>query len=298
MQHHRTAPLFAFLPIVLVACQDYSLKNGKDEKDGAGSTDTAIDSTGSTDSNDSTDSDETGEVLDSTDTGDDSDTGSSTDTGDSGEVATEAVYLNTSSELYSYDTATNAAVLIAPFTSGGWPLTDVVDIAIDLSGHMFGTTFAALYSVNPTTAECTYIADVAESLTGLTFVSDGRLVGAGSSVSFVDTTTGALTPLLGSGRWSTSGDIIGLPDGKLYWTVYGDGSGDELIQIDPNTGNAVDIGSTGTASIWGLGYAAGAMIGFTDGGKVIDIDPATAMGSNYRTTGSSWWGATTNPVLW
>jgi hypothetical protein len=296
MQRHRCLALFALLPIVLVACQDYSLKNGKDAKDGSGGTDTAAQD--SADSADTLDSNETGEVLDSTDTGDTgdtSDTGSSTDTG---EVATEAVYLNTSSELYSYDTATNAAVLIAPFTSGGWPLTDVVDIAIDLSGHMFGTTFSALYTVNPTTAECTYIADVAESLTGLTFVSDGRLVGAGSSVSFVDTTTGALTPLFGSGRWSTSGDIIGLPDGKLYWTVYGDGSGDELIQIDPNTGNAVDIGSTGTESIWGLGYADGAMVGFTDGGKVVDIDPATAAASHYRTTAGSWWGATTNPVLW
>jgi hypothetical protein len=273
--------------MALLACQEYSLKNGKDEDLGSDGTDTAAPD--SADTADTTDSSDTGEVLDSED---------STDSGDSGEIATEAVYLNTSSELYSYDTTTSAAVLIAPFTSEGWPLTDVVDIAIDLSGHMYGTTFSALYSVNPTTAECTYIADVAESLTGLTFVSDGRLVGAGPSVSFVDTTTGALTPLLASGRWSTSGDIIGLPDGKLYWTVYGDGSGDELIQIDPNTGNAVDIGSTGTSSIWGLGYAAGAMIGFTDGGKVIDIDPATASASHYRATTGSWWGATTNPVLW
>lgn len=290
MQRHRSFTLFALLPIALVACQDYSLKNGKDEKDGSSRTDTAAQD--SADSADTLDSNETGDVQDSDGTDD------SAETGDSGEVATEAVYLNTSSELYSYDTSTSTATRIAPFTSGGWPLTDVVDIAIDLSGHMFGTTFSALYSVNPTTAECTYIADVAESLNGLTFVSDGRLVGAGSSVSFVDTTTGALTPLFGSGTWSTSGDIIGLPDGKLYWTVYGYGSGDELIQIDPNTGNAVDIGSTGTESIWGLGYAAGAMIGFTDGGKVIDIDPATASASYYRTTTGSWWGATTNPVLW
>ncbi len=290
MQLSRPSALFALLPFALIACQDYSLKNGKDEDVGSEGTDTAAQD--SVDSADTTDSNETGQVQDSDGTND------SAETGDSGEVATEAVYLNTSSELYSYDTATSTAVRIAPFTYGGSPLTDVVDIAIDLSGHMFGTTFSALYSVNPATAECTYIADVAESLTGLTFVSDGRLVGAGSSVSFVDTTTGALTPLFGSGRWSTSGDIIGLPDGKLYWTVYGDGSGDELIQIDPTTGHAVDIGSTGTASIWGLGYAAGAMLGFTDGGKVIDIDPATAMGSHYRTTAGSWWGATTNPVLW
>ncbi len=276
----RATLLSLSLPLALLACQDYRLKGAPDDPVDDVDSDTAPVDTyvEDTEPQDSPPED-TGEVV----------------IPDTGEVATESVYLNTSSTLFSYDPGTNTATQIGRFSMGGRDVTDMTDIAIDLSGHMFGVTFSTLYQINPSTAAVTMVAPVSDDLTGLTFVSDGRLVGTGSRVSFVDTSTGALTQLVASGRYTTSGDIIGLPDGMLYWTVEG---GDDLVQVDPNSGATVNIGNIGVSALYGLGYADGVLLGFTSGGRVVDIDAATARNSNGRTLSGSWWGATTNPVLW
>ena len=282
----RALQLLAFI-LPTVACQDYALKNKPDHPtaEDSGQVDTAKVDTGDTDTQ-TTDTD-TGTVV-VPDSGD-------TDTGDTAVVATEPVYLNTSDTLYSYDPASNTAARIGGFRMGGGAVSDMTDIAIDLSGHMYGVSFSKLYAINPATAECTFVAPVADSLTGLTFVSDGRLVGAGAAVSFVDTSSGALTTLVPSGRYTTSGDIVGLPDGMLYWTVSG---GDDLVQVDPGSGATVHVGNIGVSALYGLGYASGQMLGFTSGGRVVTIDETNAATSSPKTLSGSWWGATTNPVLW
>lgn len=225
------------------------------------------------------------------------------DTGDSGtvvvpdeEVATEAVYVNTSSTLYSYDPTTGAATLIGDFYEGSGAIAGgMTDIAIDLDGIMYGGSYTALYRINASTAECTFVATLDDEMTGLTFVSDGRLVGAGAGVSFVDTRTGRLTPLVGAGEYNTSGDIIGLPDGMLYWTVTG---GDALVQVDPDSGETRRRGTIGVTGIYGLGYASGELLGFTSSGSVIVMAESNGRPSRESTLPGSWWGATTNPVLW
>ncbi|MDP2308253.1 MAG: hypothetical protein Q8P18_19700 [Pseudomonadota bacterium] len=235
------------------------------------------------------------------DTGTLPDTGETEDTDtvvvvDTGEVATEAVYINTSSTLFSYDPASGVSTRIGEFEEGSRPIDGgMTDIAIDLSGIMYGGSYSALYRVNPNTAECTFVANLDDEMTGLTFVSDGRLVGAGSAVSFVDTRTGALTPLVREGEYNTSGDIVGLPDGMLYWTVTG---GDSLVQVDPNTGTARRRGTIGVTSIFGLGYAYGELLGFTSAGRVLVMDASNGRPSENDALSGTWWGATTNPVLW
>ncbi len=271
-------------------CQDYNLKTQDSNVAGAGDTGTIT--TADTSTGDSAPADtDTGTVIVS-DSGDSSHDSVPNDTG---VVATESVYLNTSDTLYSYDPSSNTATRIGGFKSGGSALSGITDIAIDLGGHMFGVSFSKLYNIDPTNANCTFVANISDQMTGLTFVSDGRLVGAGTKVSFVDTTNGNLTTLVPSGRYTTSGDIIGLPDGMLYWTVQG---GDDLVQVDPNTGATAKMGSIGVSSIYGLGYADGKMLGFTSGGKEMTIDSGTGRTSDPQSLSGSWWGATTNPVLW
>ncbi|MSP54177.1 MAG: hypothetical protein EXR69_00995 [Myxococcales bacterium] len=271
--------------LTLSGCQEYGLKNKVEEDPPP---------------------EDSGTPPIDTHTGDTAPVDSDTDTGevvvedspppeDTAVVATESVYINTSDMLYSYDPATNTSARIGAFRSGGNAVTDMTDIAIDLSGHMYGVSFSKLYSINPATAEASFVASVADSLTGLTFVSDGRLVGTGSKVSFVDTSSGALTTLVPAGRYTTSGDIIGLPDGMLYWTVEG---GDDLVQIDPASGGTVRVGNIGVSGLYGLGYADGKMLGFTSGGRVVTIDESTARSGTASSLSGSWWGATTNPVLW
>ena len=110
-----------------------------------------------------------------------------------------------------------------------------------------------------------------------------------------DLRTGALTPLVARGEYSTSGDIIGLPDGMLYWTVTG---GDALVQVDPADGTTRRRGNIGISGIYGLGYAYGELLGFVSSGRVVVIDESSGDTEDNAPLSGSWWGATTNPVLW
>lgn len=268
--------------VLLAACTDYDL-NRKEEDPAPKDTDTGEPVV------------DTGDTA-AEDTGDTADTVIVPDTGDTGEVATEAVYINTDTTLYSFDPSTGVATRIGDFLEGRDPVPGgMTDIAISLDGIMYGGSFEALYRINPSTGECTFVATLNDTMTGLTFVSDGRLVGAGDAVSFVDTRTGRLTTLVPTGEYSTSGDIIGLPDGMLYWTVTG---GDQLVQVDPDSGDTRRRGTIGVSAIYGLGYAYGELYGFTSAGEIVTIDPTTGRPGSTDTLAGRWWGATTNPVLW
>ncbi len=212
--------------------------------------------------------------------------------------ATEPIYLNSGSTLYSFDPVAAVANRIGDFDDGaGGPDGSMVDIAIDLTGNMYGTTFSTLYRIDPSTARVRRIGATDDTLIGLTCLSDGRLVGAGAGVYFVDTATAALTDIVPAGRYATSGDIVGLPDGNLYWTVAL--GTDHLIVVNPATGGTVDRGNTGLSSVYGLAWYDDVLWGFTSDGYGAQIDVSTARSSSVRITGSSsWYGATTNPVTW
>lgn len=217
------------------------------------------------------------------------------------EPATEPVYINTGDSLYSYDPNTNRATAIGSFRQGNEPITGMVDIAIDLSGRMYGgTTERELFRIDPTDATCRFIATHDDLLHGLTFVSDGRLVVAGRRVSTVDPRTGArIEELVPEGVYETSGDIIGLPDGKLYWSVRGDArEGDGLVQIDPDTGDTRYQGQGAVPAIYGLGYAYGVLYGFGRDGVAVTIDRNSGQVVDEKVLDGRWYGATTNPVLW
>lgn len=226
------------------------------------------------------------------------DTGSGTlpDTGDP-EVATEPVYINSGGTLYGYEPTTNTATMIGGFLDHGVPVSDMTDIAIDLSGHMYGIAYSELYQINPTTAAVTDLGSIGVSCNALTFVSDGTLVAAGDQgVITVDPAT-LRTAHLGGGSFTSSGDIVGLPDGFLYWSVQGSSS-DDLVRVDPRSGKATRLGAIGVSGVYSLGYAYGSLYGFTSGNKVVTIDATTGHTTHTDGLTGSWWGATTNPVLW
>jgi hypothetical protein len=225
-------------------------------------------------------------------------------------IATFSMYAHTADTLFSVDPAQNLVSRVGPFKKRNGTPVEMVDIAIDLGGHLYAGSSATtasgwntLYSVDPTTARVTRVCDVPVTPTGLTFLSDGRLVaGSGSTLTIIDLSAGCATSVLvQSASYSTSGDVVGLPDGNLYWTVLGS-SGDQLVRVDPVARTATVVGSTGISSFYGLGYdeTAGVLYGFSaNSGKIHTIDPATA--HTARVPGATtrvWWGATTNPVVW
>ncbi len=264
--------------IGLIACSDYTLDQKPGSELPADSPATESLPTGTTDDT-GTPTDETPGV---------------TVTIPDDEIATEPVYINTSDALYSFDPSTARSTFVANFR----PDSQMTDIAIALDGRMYAASYEDLYQVNPTTGTTSFIRTLSDSGTGLTFLADGRLVVAGAGVRVYDPTTWVDDVLVPAGRYYTSGDIIGLPDGYLYWTVSGAGSGDLLVRIDPVTGATVELGSTRIYGVYGLGYAFGALYGFTSGDEVVELSTSSGAAMGWDPAPGSWWGATTNPVLW
>lgn len=266
----------------LAACQDYDL-TAREKPEGL----------------DTAEADDTAPDVDTADDPDDTgDTGGGVivDTGDP-EVATEPVYINSGSTLYSYDPTTNTATEIGVFKERGVTVSTMTDIAIDLGGHMYGVAYEELYHITPATAEVELLGTLDAEQNALTFVSDGTLVAAGDA-GVISIDLGTLrTKTIGGRGYTSSGDIVGLPDGYLYWSVEGGGS-DKLVRVDPQTGAASELGSIGTSGVYSLGYAYGDLYGFTSSNKAIVIDSSTGRTSSTQNLAGSWWGATTNPVLW
>jgi hypothetical protein len=224
--------------------------------------------------------------------------------------ADEPVYIQTGTTLYSYDPARNQAVRVGDFREERGPIELMVDIAIDRSGTMYGGVSEhvangvfenRIYLINPETAFATYLFDFDDKLNGMAFLDDGRLVIAGERVTVIDPQSGqALVSWPSTDQFETSGDVVGLPDGHLYWTVRGadPGDADRVVRIDPSSGMTAVIGDASVTSIFGLGYAEGVLYGFTSGGEVVTLDPQSGEVIAVQTLSGRWYGATTNPVLW
>lgn len=214
-------------------------------------------------------------------------------------VATSMMYANTSTQLYSIDQPTGQPEVVGTFTVGGFPIQDpIYDLGIDSTGKLFAVSPTNLYAVNPKTAALQLIlAHGVSNADGLTVLSNGTIVIAGNGVGIIPPNS-ALTMLVQPGQFQSSGDIIALPDGNLYWSVTGNGS-DQLVTINPSTGAVSVAGSMGVSEVWGLGYANSILYGFRSNGDVVPLSTSTGeAGAPVQTDGEQWTGATTNPVLW
>ena len=221
------------------------------------------------------------------------------DSGIPAPIAEAPVYANTAGRLYEVEPATGETLTVGDFRDASGKIDGFVDIAIDLEGRMFGGTFDAIYSVDPTTAEVTHLCDTDDELYAMTFTSEGELIGGGpENLTLIDVDADCSSEaLISEPIFETSGDLVGLPDGFLYWTVIGEDS-DQLVRLDPQTGLYAPVGALGYSQLFGLGYDQGELFGFSASGEIIAISPESAQ-SSLRSSGSlSWWGATTNPVIW
>jgi hypothetical protein len=213
------------------------------------------------------------------------------------------VYAHTKDTLYLYEPVSGSLTPIAPFTFDvPAAKADVIDIAVDRTGNMFATTFNDFMSVDPITAKCTEIS-LAGSIdypNSLTFVPAGTLdpgkealVGYASlfgepyaqTYVVIDTVTGKMTTKGNMNatktgpQYRSSGDIISLiQDGnRTYATVklVADGAAgtDLLAEVDPVDGHVKRIiGDTKQNNLFGFGYWAGKGYGFSDTGRIVQID--------------------------
>ena len=225
------------------------------------------------------------------------------------------VYSHTKDTLYLYEPIAGTLKEIGKFTfDPADTKADVIDIAVDRTGNMFGTTFNDFFSIDTTTAKCTWIAIAQTAVdypNALSFVPAGTadpgkeaLVGYATSIGDsvavtyvqIDTTTGAMTTkgnmnASASGpQYRSSGDIVSIiQDGnRTYATVKLQGADagagtDLLAEVDPVDGHVKRIiGDTKQNDIWGFGYWAGKGYGFSSGGKILEIDMAKGSSRSSR----------------
>lgn len=265
--------------LTLTGCVEYGIEGTDKSVEEPIPTDTELEATDTEEATDTDDSLVDTDVVDET-------------------VADKLVYANTSDTLFEVEPSTGGVSRIGTFSDG---VSGMVDIAIDTDGHMYGGTFDALYAIVPRTAMVTKICDIDTSMYALTFSSDGRLFAGGdATIVEIDIDDCSVRVLLEGSIYSTSGDLVGLPDGYLYWTVDGS-DGDGLVRVDPNSGVTRWIGSIGTDNLFGLGYSEEdeRLYGFSSGGDIVEISPVDASAVTLsQDEDLGWWGATTNPVAW
>ena len=214
------------------------------------------------------------------------------------------VYAHTNDTLYLFEPTAGTLKKIGAFTfDKAGTESDIIDIAVDRTGYMYGTTFSNFFSIDTSTAKCTWIATTAPLVdfpNSLSFVPAGTadpgkeaLVGYASNgdnvaVTYVqiDTTTGVMTTLGDMNSASTgplyrsSGDIISLiqDQNRTYATVKlqvdgGSPGTDLLAEVDPTDGHLKRIiGDTKQTNLFGFGYWAGKGYGFSDTGRIVQID--------------------------
>ncbi len=244
------------------------------------------------------------------------------------------VYAQTPDTLHLYDPIARKLTRIGAFdcTNG----EAVIDLAVNRTGDMFATTADYLLTVDPTSGHCQVKATApidAFYPNSLSFVpigtvsqSDEALVGYAATLAAddadqyvqIDTTTGVMTkigvlnPPGAATLYSASGDFISLlRDGnKTYLTVRDRAvdagvATDKLAEINPATGQILRIvGETNQKHIFGLGYWAGKAYGFSDDGRITEIDVSNGAATVLQTLTADggavpWYGAgvTTNAPI-
>jgi hypothetical protein len=83
----------------------------------------------------------------------------------------------------------------------------------------------------------------------------------------------------GGDRWRTKGaDIVSIQGDATYSTAQTAGSEERLVVLDPATGQVQrDIGPLDSSLVGGLAYWEGKLYGFTSAGRIVSIDPGSAL---------------------
>jgi hypothetical protein len=243
--------------------------------------------------------------------------------GDGIVVDTSRVFAHSGNMLYRLNATTLSEVAIGPMTGLG--TQSLTDLAIDKDDHMVGITLDKLYSVDATTGTVTLIKNLsaaANGFTSLSFVPDPAndandiLVTANDqgAVFQIDPVTGNATAIGdygtgAAGKIKSSGDLFGVRGVGIFATVdVGNTPGNDfLAKIDPANGWNATLCPNGTGfdHIFGLGFWGGVIYGFVDlganmGGKMIQIDPGTGVGTLLNASTVRWFGAavaTDAPIL-
>lgn len=165
--------------------------------------------------------------------------------------------------------------------STGFSLSDIAFLNDELYGVNLNSD---LISIDLDSGQGSIIGNIGISDVNALEGYDGVLYAATRNGEFltIDPTTaqGNIISLLDSGAVS-SGDIVFDPRFDFFYgtLVVPNSSTDELVTIDPITGETNFIGETNYTSVWGLALLRNQLIGLTTFGDFIIIDPNTGEGT-------------------
>jgi hypothetical protein len=217
-----------------------------------------------------------------------------------GGQAIERFYAHDANTLYLVDPDTFVLTTIGNFGT----TQSMTDLAVNAAGEVYTVSKDSLYSVNATTGKATLVVSgIADNNVALTFTDDGRLLASDKSGTLreLDPTTGHATTLgtYGSG-FNTAGDLVVVADGTMFGiSETGPGTtsiSNALLKVSSMTGTATGVGPIGYKGVFGIAFSRGKVIAFTDGGDIIQIDPATGQGTLKKSTGKAFFGAGSNPL--
>ena len=160
----------------------------------------------------------------------------------------------------------------------------MADIAFDPQGNLFGVSFTSLYSIDPQTAQTTFIGN--HGLTqanALVFGQDGTLYAAEADTDAlltIDPTTGQGTRI-GNMGFASGGDLAFF-DGRLLLASRSN----NLVEVDlANPSNSRAIGAFGVPDVFGLATGDDNVLYGVANTNVFQVNPDTGQVSGFRSYG-------------
>jgi hypothetical protein len=203
------------------------------------------------------------------------------------------ILVNTDTTLYDLEPDTLALTEVGRFKFPPGVDPKMTDIALDRSGHLWGVSFEYFFEIDPRSLAVKVLGPTPKGamINSLAIISSSAthdrekpdlLVAAGywtSTVYSVDTTRGTLTPIGDLDGYMAAGDITWGPGVGPVITVRQAIGSDLLAKLEPGTLHAKPIGEIGFSSVLGLARLDRTLLGVTEFGDVLEIDPATGIGT-------------------
>ena len=160
----------------------------------------------------------------------------------------------------------------------------ITDIAY-LNDKIYAITFNDIFEIDVSTGELKKFNSLSSQIhrmNGLTaYKNKLYIISVGGDFASMDPVSGQLKriSLLPEG-WSSSGDLAVDPIDRRLWASVGSPilTTDHLIKLDPVTGAANMIGNIGYKNVWCIEYYRNQLIGFTNIGEKLLINPETGEG--------------------
>ena len=204
------------------------------------------------------------------------------------------IIANTADALYRVDPKTLDVEEMCSFTFPAGDYARITDISLDRRGRMWGISFETVFRIDPHTCEVVKLADARlRNLNSLAILTatmvggsreDPDLLIAGDwngPILQIDPDDGSQRVLGGlGGALGSSGDITWSPEAGAVIVATDRVGYEGLAKMEPVTFKATPIGpGLGFKHVRGLALIPGGrLLGFTEEGLIIEIDPITGEG--------------------